>query len=121
MIGLSDSQLEIIISEAESMADDSCQDFLERVAAILHGRGQQVRGKIDNDDVSMAVRQALRELIHSSDVWKNWKRNSFREDELRFEAPFADAQPALNASSGAWRWLWYFAKQLLSSAAVPAH
>jgi len=78
MISLSDSQLEIIIREAESMADDSCQDFLGRVAAIL-----QIRGQINDNEVSLAVLQALRGLIHSSDVWKSWKRNlsPMSEDE----------------------------------------
>ena len=84
MIGLSDRQLEIITCEAETMAERTCQDFLDRVAAIL----QQVHSQIDDDDVSVAVRQALRELIHNSDVWKDWKQNSLpmRESGERLTA-----------------------------------
>src|SRR5690349_19780934 len=117
MISLSDSQLEIIICEAESMAEKSCGDFLERVATIL-----QVRGQIDDADVSMAVRQALRELIHNSDVWKDWKRNTLPmlEDEQRPEAQFSRTQPAANRSR-ALRWLRYLSKPFFSSSPAPAH
>ena len=67
MIGLSDSQIEIILKMAEPLAEDKCQDFLERVAACL-----QACGQISDDDVSVAVKEALRALIHSSAVWKEW-------------------------------------------------
>jgi hypothetical protein len=69
MIGLSDSQLEIILGMAEPMPDDRCQEFLERVAVGLRGRIQ-----ISDNDVSVAVRQALRVLVHNSDAWKEWWR-----------------------------------------------
>jgi hypothetical protein len=69
MVGLSDSQLEIILSAAEPLPDGNCQEFLEKVAAVLRTCGQ-----INDDDVSAAVKQALRVLIHSSAVWKEWWR-----------------------------------------------
>jgi len=71
MIGLSDSQLEIILDTAEPLPEDKCQDFLQRVAA-----GLQARGQINDDDVSVAVKQALRALIHSSAAWKEWWRQN---------------------------------------------
>jgi hypothetical protein len=49
------------------MADDKCQEFLERVAA-----GLKTGGQINDDAVSVAVKQALRALIHSTAVWKEW-------------------------------------------------
>jgi len=67
MIGLSDSQLEIILDTAEPLPEDKCQDFLERVAAVL-----QTRGQINDDDVAAAVKQALRALIYSTAAWKEW-------------------------------------------------
>ena len=75
MIGLSDSQLEIITSTAEPLAEEKCQEFLERVAEAV-GAVVQVRGQINDDDVSIAVQLALRALITNSEVWKEWKRNS---------------------------------------------
>jgi len=43
MIGLSDGQLEIVMRTAEPLAEESCQEFLERVAAavtaVLNMRG----------------------------------------------------------------------------------
>ena len=73
MIGLSDSQLEIIMSTAEPLAEGKCQEFLERVAEAV-GAVVQVRGQINDDDVSIAVQLALRALITNSEVWKEWKR-----------------------------------------------
>jgi uncharacterized coiled-coil protein SlyX len=86
MIGLSDSQLEIIMGTAESMAEEKCQEFLERMAAVLKGRDQ-----INDDDVSVAVQLALRALIENSDVWKEWKRNSrsSRQNEQELDVPLA--------------------------------
>ena len=84
MIGLSDNQLEIIMSEAEPLADETCQEFLERtagaVAAVL-----QVRGQINDDEVSAAVRLALRGLIENSAVWKNWRQDG--QFDARRDAP----------------------------------
>jgi hypothetical protein len=71
MIGLSEDQLEIIMSTAEPLAEETSQEFLERVAALL-----QVHGQINDDDVTAAVHLALRALIHNSAVWKEWNRNS---------------------------------------------
>ena len=71
MVGLSDSQLEIVIGMAESMSEEKCQEFLERVAALL-----QARNQIDDDDVSVAAKEALRALIHNSAEWKEWTRSS---------------------------------------------
>ena len=62
MIGLSDSQLEIIIPTAEPLAEKKCQEFLERVAEAV-AAVLQVRGQINDDDVSIAVKLALRDLI----------------------------------------------------------
>jgi hypothetical protein len=67
MVGLSDSQLEIILDTAEPLPEDKCRDFLERVAAVL-----QTRGQINDDDVAAAVKQALRALIYSTAAWKEW-------------------------------------------------
>jgi hypothetical protein len=90
MIGLSDNQLQIIISTALPLAEEKCQEFLAGVAAVL-----QVRGQIDDDDVSAAVQLALRDLIHNSEVWKEWRWNSLRQDEPRFGAPLAGPPAAL--------------------------
>jgi hypothetical protein len=87
MIGLSDNQLEIIMSEAEPLADETCQEFLERTAAAV-AAVLQVRGQINDDEVSAAVRLALRGLIENSAVWKNW--NAARQDgqfDARRDAP----------------------------------
>jgi hypothetical protein len=87
MIGLSDNQLEIIMSEAEPLADETCQEFLERTAAAV-AAALQVRGQINDDDVSAAVRLALRGLIENSAAWKNW--NATRQDgqfDARLSAP----------------------------------
>ena len=70
MIGLSDGQLEIVMRTAEPLAEESCQEFLERVAAAL-AAVVNVRGQITDDDVSAAVQLALRGLINNSAVWKN--------------------------------------------------
>ena len=70
MIGLSDSQLEIVMRTAEPLAEESCQEFLERVAAAV-AAVLNVRGQITDDDVSAAVQLALRGLINNSAVWKN--------------------------------------------------
>jgi hypothetical protein len=101
MIGLSDSQLEIIMSTAEPMAEEKCQEFLKRVAAVL-----QVRGQINDDDVSAAVQLALRALIHNSAVWKEWNRNSLPmcQNGEGLSAPLADPHPALETRR-AWRLL----------------
>ena len=114
-IGLSDSQLEIIMCEAETMAESTCQDFLDRVAAIL----QRVHGQIDDDNVSIAVRQALRELIHNSDVWKDWRQNSLpmRESGERFNAPLAGPNSVLKPRRP-WCWLQALTTRLLSSPPV---
>jgi hypothetical protein len=71
MISLSDSQLEIILGAVEPMPDDRSQEFLEKLAADLRGRIQ-----ISDNDVSVAVRQALRLLVHKSDAWKEWWRQN---------------------------------------------
>ena len=87
MIGLSDNQLEIIMSEAEPLSDETCQEFLERTAAAV-AAVLQVRGQINDDEVSAAVRLALRGLIENSAAWKNW--NATRQDaqfDARLDAP----------------------------------
>src|SRR3974390_490502 len=49
-IGLTANQLEVIMRTAEPLAEEKCQEVLQRVAAILPGGGQ-----INDDDVSVAV------------------------------------------------------------------
>ena len=73
MIGLSDSQLEIIMSTAEPLAEEKCQEFLERLAAAV-AAVLQAHGQINDDDVSVAAQLALRDLIHNSAAWKEWNR-----------------------------------------------
>jgi hypothetical protein len=82
-IGLSDNQLERIMRAAEPLPEEKCQEFFERVAAVL-----QVRGQINDDDVSAAVQLALGALIHNSAAWKDWNRNSLptRQDGQGFDA-----------------------------------
>jgi hypothetical protein len=38
-IGLSDNQLEVVMRTAKPMTEEKCQEFLQRVAAILSVRG----------------------------------------------------------------------------------
>jgi hypothetical protein len=110
MIGLSDSQLQIIISTAEPLAEEKCQEFLAAVAAVL-----QVRGQIEDDDVSAAVHLALRDLIHNSEVWQEWRRNSLRHDEPRRGAPLAGATAVLPT------WPWRLFAGLVQSVAWSSH
>ena len=64
-IGLSDNQLEVIMRTAEPMAHEKCQEFLQKVAAVL-----PMRGQINDHDVSVAVNLALRATFPDSAVWK---------------------------------------------------
>jgi len=100
MIGLSDSQLGIIMSAAEPLVDEKCQEFLERVAEAV-ASVLQVRGQINDEDVSVAVQLGLRALLHNSAVWKDLNRNSLptRQSEQGFDEPLADV------ASKAWRLL----------------
>lgn len=86
---------------AEAPAEEKCQAFLRRVAAVLHERDQ-----ISDDDVSAAVQLALRDLIHDSPVWKEWRRNSLasHEDEQEFDARRSEPLVALGTER-AWRLL----------------
>jgi len=70
-IGLSDNQLEVIMRTAEPMAKEKCQEFLQRVAAVL-----PVRSQINDDEISVAVHRALRDIIRNSAAWKEWNQNS---------------------------------------------
>jgi len=88
MIGLSDDQLEIVVSTAEPMAEEKCQEFLERVAPAL-AAVLQVRGQINDNDVSTAVERALRDLIHNSPAWKEWKQNSLAAPQNSVNEDFA--------------------------------
>jgi hypothetical protein len=88
MIGLSDSQLEIVMENAEALAEDKCQAFLARVAAVL-----QKRDQINDDDVSAAVQLALRDLIHASPVWKEWRRHSLPSHEGGQESESRPSDP----------------------------
>jgi hypothetical protein len=62
-IGLSDNQLEVVMRTAKPMTEEKCQEFLQRVAAIL-----SVRGQINDNDVSVAVDRALSDIIRNSAV-----------------------------------------------------
>jgi hypothetical protein len=97
MIGLSDSQLEVVMENAEALAEDKCQAFLARVAAVL-----QKRDQINDDDVSAAVQLALRGLIHASPVWKEWRRNSLpsHEDGEEFDSRPSGLSVALTTACG---------------------
>ena len=64
-IGLSDNQLEVIMRTAEPLAHEKCQEFLQKVAAVL-----PMRGQINDHDVSVAVNLALRATFPDSAVWK---------------------------------------------------
>ena len=87
MIGLSDSQLEIVMRTAEPLAEESCQEFLERVAAAV-AAVLNVRSQINDDDVSAAAQLALRGLINNSAVWKNRNSNSLSTgQDGQFDAP----------------------------------
>jgi hypothetical protein len=68
-IGLSDNQLEVIMRAAEPMAEEKCQEFLQKVAAVL-----PVRGQVNDHDVSVAVNLALRATI--PDSWKESNQSS---------------------------------------------
>ena len=70
-IGLSDNQLEVVMRTAKPMTEEKCQEFLQRVTAIL-----PVRGQINDGDVSVAVHRALSDIIRNSAVWKEWNQNS---------------------------------------------
>jgi hypothetical protein len=64
MISLSDNQLEVIMCTAEPLPEEKCQEFLERVAAAV-AVVLEMRGQINDADVSVAVQLALRGLIHN--------------------------------------------------------
>jgi hypothetical protein len=66
-LGLSDNQLEVIMRTAEPLAEEKCQEFLQRLAAIL-----PLRGQINDNDVSVAVHRALGDMIRNLAVWKEW-------------------------------------------------
>jgi hypothetical protein len=97
MIGLSDNQLEVIMRVAAPLSEEKCQEFFERVAAVL-----QVRGQINDDDVAAAVQLALGALIRNSAAWKNWNRNWLptRQDGQGFDAPLAGPPAALTTWRG---------------------
>ena len=59
-LGLSDNQLEVIMRTAELLAEEKCQEFLQRVAVIL-----AVRGQFNDNDVSVAVHRALGDMIRN--------------------------------------------------------
>ena len=84
MIELSDRQIEMIRETVEALAEEKRHAFLVRVAAVLQGRRP-----LNDDHVSAAVRFALRDLIHNSVVWREWRRASLasQEDEQERVAP----------------------------------
>ena len=95
-IGLSDKQLEVIMSAAEPLPEEKCQEFLQKVAADL----QVLRGQINDDDVAAAVHLALSALIHNSAAWKNWNQNSLptRQDGQGFDTATAVASSLLKSA-----------------------
>src|SRR3974390_1293951 len=62
---------EVMMRGAEAMAKEKCQEFLQRVAAVL-----PVRSQINDDEISVAVHRALRDIIRNSAAWKEWNQNS---------------------------------------------
>ena len=92
MIDLSDNQLEIIMRVAAPLSEGKCQEFLERVAEAV-AVVLQMRGQINDDDVSAAVQLALRDLIHDSAVWKEWRRNSLSSLEGGQESDSRPSDP----------------------------
>ena len=94
-IGLSDNQLEVIMSAAEPLPEEKCQEFLQKVTADL-----QVREQINDDDVAAVVQLALGALIHNSAAWKNWNQNSLptRQDGQGFETATAVASSLLKSA-----------------------
>ena len=74
MIGLSDNQLEVIMRVAAPLSEGKCQEFLERVAAAV-AVVLEMRGQINDGDVAVAVKLALRSLTHNSAASQNWNRN----------------------------------------------
>ena len=107
-ISLNDSQLEIVIRAAELLAEEKCQEFLENVAAVL-----RVHGEINDDDVSAAVKVALRGLLHNSAVWKEWSRNSLppHQDGQGFDVHLT-RPPAALTSWRPWHLLPTWSKKL---------
>jgi len=93
MIGLSDNQFEVIMSTAEPLAEEKCQEFWKRVAEAI-GAVSQLHGQINDHDVSIAVQLALRGLIQNSAVWKEW-RNSLATRESGQDTPALDANAAI--------------------------
>jgi len=88
MIELSDRQIEMIRENVEALAEEKRHAFLVRVAAVLQGRRQ-----INDDNVSAAVRLALRDLIHNSAVWKEWRRSSLASHEVEQECGASPSRP----------------------------
>jgi hypothetical protein len=85
MIALSDTQLEVIMRAAAPLPEEICQEFLERVAAVL----KVCRGQINDYDVAVAVDFALGTLIRNSTAWKNWNRLPKRQNGWGFDAALA--------------------------------
>ena len=65
MIGLTDYQLEIIVTAAKDVPVERRDTFLQRVSAMLRMRGY---GHVTNDDVADVARLALCGLVHTADV-----------------------------------------------------
>jgi hypothetical protein len=61
MIGLTDTQLGIVMSAARVLPVEKRDTFLRRIAAMLALRG---RGRFTDTDVAEVAQQALRGLIH---------------------------------------------------------
>ncbi len=65
MIGLSESQLELVMRMAAPLSEGKCQEFLERVADAI-AVVLRMRGEINDSDVAVAVQLALRGLTYNS-------------------------------------------------------
>ena len=64
MIGLTDTQLQVIMNAARSIPVEKRDIFLQRIAAMLALRG---RGRFTDTDVSDVAQLALAGLVQSAD------------------------------------------------------
>ena len=65
MIGLTDSQLQVVMNAARSVPVEKRDIFLQRIAAMLALRG---RGRFTDTDVADVAHLALCGLIQSADT-----------------------------------------------------
>jgi hypothetical protein len=112
MIGLSDSQLEIITREAATLSEEICQEFLEKVAEAV-AVVLEMHGQINDGDVALAVQLALRSLTNNSAALQNWNRNQLPTATRRGRLPpwsvkFRNWATLVFADALAWGKKYYF-------------